>query len=223
MDICIHRLGEINIPKEHRTEYALQALKLLCVGGMMTVEPLQLYGHKLYLLSPPEVDEEGKANGYNYLDNISGESWCLDGENGGFGCGKISGDCFYATVAAVHVLTTRCSTSYATTVIDGRLVQEEHCIGWIDHVLGTQYTNQRTTKLWEIGKLLHLDYNYWVRCNLDLCRLLEDVQPVGAFSFGIPFMSPSPGRRSKRCSRRSSSWVIWQSRKTSIVANISHC
>lgn len=178
MGICIHPLGEINIPKEHRAEYAQQALKLLCVGGMMTVEPLQLYGHKLYLLSPPEVDKEGRANGYyNYLDNSSGESWCLDGENGGFGCGKINGDCFYATVAAVHVLTTLCSTSYATTVIDGRLVREQPCIGWINHVLGTQYTNQRATELWEIGKLLHLDHNYWVRRNPDLCPLMEDFPP----------------------------------------------
>ena len=42
---------------------------------MVTVEPVQLYGHKLYLLSSPELDEEdGKAVGhYNYLDENSGE------------------------------------------------------------------------------------------------------------------------------------------------------
>ena len=54
-------LGEINIPEEHRAEYAQQALKLLRAGGMVTVEPVQLYGHKLYLLSPSELDEEGMA------------------------------------------------------------------------------------------------------------------------------------------------------------------
>ena len=62
MGIKSQYLGEINIPEEHRAEYAQQALKLLRAGGMVTVEPVQLYGHKLYLLSPPELDEEdGKA------------------------------------------------------------------------------------------------------------------------------------------------------------------
>ena len=106
MGIKSQYLGEINIPEEHRAEYAQQALKLLRAGGMVTVEPVQLYGHKLYLLSPPELDEEdGKAVGhYNYLDENSGERWCLNAKDGWFGCGKIIGSCYYSTIAAVHLL-----------------------------------------------------------------------------------------------------------------------
>ena len=50
-------------------------------------------------------------------------------------------------------------------------------IRWINYVLGTQYTNQRATQLWEIGKLLHLDDDYWAHCNPDLGHLLEDYPP----------------------------------------------
>ena len=79
MGIESQYLGEINIPEEHRAEYAQQALKLLRAGGMVTVEPVQLYGHKLYLLSPSELDEEGMAVGYyNYLGENGGEQWCLN-------------------------------------------------------------------------------------------------------------------------------------------------
>lgn len=94
---------------------------------MVTVEPVQLYGHKLHLLSPPELDEEdGKAIGhYNYLDGNSGEQWCLNAKDGWFGCGKIIGSCYYSTIAAVHVLTTLWSTSYAATLINGCLVREK--------------------------------------------------------------------------------------------------
>lgn len=107
MGIESQYLGEINIPEEHRAEYAQQALKLLRAGGMVTVEPVQLYGHKLYLVSLPELDEEGKAVGhYNYLDENGGERWCLNAKDGWFGCGKIIGSCYYSTVAAVHILTT---------------------------------------------------------------------------------------------------------------------
>jgi hypothetical protein len=127
MGIESQYLGEINIPEEHRAEYAQQALKLLRAGGMVTVEPVQLYGHKLHLLSPPELDEEdGKAVGhYNYLDGNSGEQWCLNAKDGWFGCGKIIGSCYYSTIAAVHVLTTLWSTSYAATLINGCLVREK--------------------------------------------------------------------------------------------------
>ena len=179
MGIESQYLGEINIPEEHRAEYAQQALKLLRAGGMVTVGPVQLYGHKLYLLSPPELDEEdGKAVGhYNYLDENSGERWCLNAKDGWFGCGKIIGSCYYSTIAAVHILTTLWSPSYAATLINGCLVREKTYIRWINYVLGTQYTNQRATQLWEIGKLLQLDNGYWVRCNPDLGYLLEDYPP----------------------------------------------
>ena len=179
MGIKSQYLGEINIPEEHRAEYAQQALKLLRAGGMVTVEPVQLYGHKLYLLSPPELDEEdGKAVGhYNYLDGNSGERWCLNAKDGWFGCGKIIGSCYYSTIAAVHILTTLWSTSYAATLINGCLVREKTYIRWINYVLGTQYTNQRATQLWEIGKLLQLDDDYWVHRNPDLDHLLEDYPP----------------------------------------------
>ena len=77
----------------------------------------------------------------------------------------------------MHILTTLWSTSYAATLIDGCLVREKLYIRWINYVLGTQYTNQRATQLWEIGKLLQLDDDYWAHCNPDLGHLLEDYPP----------------------------------------------
>ena len=178
MGIFMQHLGEIKIPEEHRAKCAQQALKLLRAGGMMTVEPVQLSGHKLYLLSPPELDEDGKAIGhYNYLDENSGERWCLNAKNGWFGCGKVVGRCFYRTVAAVHILTSFWSTAYTASIIDGYLIREKDYIGWINYVLGTQYTNHRATQMWEIGKLLQLDNGYWVHRNPDLGHLLEDYPP----------------------------------------------
>ena len=99
--------------------------------------------------------------GRDYLDENSGERWCLNAKDGWFGCGKIIGSCYYSTIAAVHVLTTLWSTSYAATLINGCLVREKTYIRWINYVLGTQYTNQRASQLWEIGKLLQLDDDYW--------------------------------------------------------------
>ena len=52
MGIESQYLGEINIPEEHRAEYAQQALKLLRAGGMVTVEPVQLYLSLIHISEP---------------------------------------------------------------------------------------------------------------------------------------------------------------------------
>ena len=51
MGIESQYLGEINIPEEHRAEYAQQALKLLRAGSMVTVETV-------VLLSKGEIDSK---------------------------------------------------------------------------------------------------------------------------------------------------------------------
>ena len=60
MGIESQYLGEINIPEEHRAEYAQQALKLLRAGGMVTVETVVLLSHK-------------KADSYIHIDVEFGE------------------------------------------------------------------------------------------------------------------------------------------------------
>ena len=52
-------------------------------------------------------------------------------------------------------------------------MRERRLIGWINGVLGTQYTNQRATQLWEIEKLLHKDG--CSEYNKDLTGLIHDV------------------------------------------------
>ena len=58
-------LGVMDIPEERREEFAQGALKLLRAGGMLIAEPTSMFGHQIYLLHPPELDEEGRA-------------WCLE-------------------------------------------------------------------------------------------------------------------------------------------------
>ena len=178
MGIESQYLGEINIPEEHRAEYAQQALKLLRAGGMVTVESVQLYGHKLYLLSPPELDEEdGKAVGhYNYLDENSGERWCLNAKDGWFGCGKIIGSCYYSTVAAVHILTTLWSTSYAATLIDGLIVIGGGITAAAKYIMPSLLESMR-------GKIHTLDGDELNRVQMKIYNL-DDEEEFAAFARG---------------------------------------
>ena len=55
------------------------------------------------------------------------------------------------------MLTALSCQSYGIVTVDGSYVREHRFIGWINGVLGTQYTDWRSTQLWEIEKLLHKD------------------------------------------------------------------
>ena len=175
-------IGEMDIPENQRAEYAQRMLKLLHASGMMSVDEVGLFGHRIRLLYPPELDETGRAWGcYNYFEDEFWESWGLNADRGTFSSNKIGGGAFRTAVLAGYVLTALYSRSYGIVTVDGAYVRERRLIGWINGVLGTQYTNQRATQLWEIEKLLHKD-----GCdeyNKDLTELIQDV-PVECIDRG---------------------------------------
>ena len=167
-------IGTMDIPENRRAEYARQMLRLLHAGGMMSVDEVGLFGHRIRLLYPPELDETGRAWGcYNYFEDDFWESWGLNADKGTFSSNKIGGGAFCTAVLAGYVLTALSCQSYSVVTVDGSYVRERPFIGWINGVLGTQYTDWRSTQLWEIERLLHKD-----GCdeyNKDLTGLIHDV------------------------------------------------
>ena len=172
-------IGTMDIPENRRAEYARQMLRLLHAGGMMSVDEAGLFGHRIRLLYPPELDETGHAGGcYNYFENDFWESWGLNADKGTFSSNKLGGGAFCTAILAGYVLTALHSRSYGIVTVDGSYVCERRFIGWTNGVLGTQYTNQRATQLWEIEKLLHKDG--CEEYNKDLTGLIHDVPTVSA-------------------------------------------
>lgn len=172
-------IGTMDIPEDRRAEHARRMLRLLHAGGMMSVDEVGLFGHRIRLLYPPELDETGRAWGcYNYFEDNFWESWGLNADKGTFSSNKLGGGAFRTAVLAGYVLTALYSRSYGIVTVDGSYVRECRLIGWINGVLGTQYTDWRSTQLWEIERLLHKD-----GCdeyNKDLTGLIHDVPTVSA-------------------------------------------
>ena len=167
-------IGTMDIPEDWRAEHARRMLRLLHAGGMMSVDEVGLFGHRIRLLYPPEFDEAGRAWGcYNYFENDFWESWGLNADKGTFSSNKLGGGAFRTAVLAGYVLTALSCRSYGIVTVGGSYVLERRFIGWINGVLGTQYTNQRATQLWEIEKLLHKDG--CEEYNKDLTGLIHDV------------------------------------------------
>ena len=158
MGSCRYYLGEVNIPKEKCQTYAGQALKLLRAGGMMSVKRVNLYGRKLQLLYPPEWNEEGFAAGnYNYYEDTYWNTWRLDAETGRLDASRIGEGDFCQAVLVTKLLAALYSQSFCLVAIDSDLIQGKNCIGWINYIyiLGTEFTTERTTRIWDIVQLLH--------------------------------------------------------------------
>ena len=156
MGLCRYYLGEVNLPKEKRQTYAEQALKLLRAGGMMYIKRVDLYSRKFQLLYSPEWNEDGFAAGnYNYYEDAHWDTWRLDAETGRLDVGRIGEGDFCQAVLVAKVLAALYSQSFCLVAIDSDLIREKTCVGWINHVLGTAFTNERTTQIWDIVQLLH--------------------------------------------------------------------
>ena len=187
-------LGEMDIPEERREEFAQGALKLLRAGGMLIAEPTSMFGHQIYLLHPPELDEEGRAYGcYNYFEDDCWENWSLDAKNGRFACGKIGYRQFHAVALAMGVYTSLYCKSFSAATLESRLLYEGRFIGWINYVLGTQFTNWRDTQMWKFYKLLmeedHPNKNVYVfnSCSASSGEVLVALKVRELAESGAPF------------------------------------
>lgn len=156
MGSCNYYLGEVNIPKGKCRTYAEQALKLLRAGGMMSIKRVNLHGRKLQLLYPPEWNEEGRVAGnYNYYEDAYWDTWRLDAETGRLDANRIGEGAFCQAVLVAKVLAVLYSQSFCLVAIDSDLIREKNCVGWINYVLGTEFTNERATRIWDIVQLQH--------------------------------------------------------------------
>ena len=98
-------------------------LRLLHAGGMMSVDEVGLFGHRIRLLYPPEFDETGRAWGcYNYFENDFWESWGLNADKGTFSSNKLGGGAFRTAVLAGYVLTALSCRSYGIVTVGGSYV-----------------------------------------------------------------------------------------------------
>ena len=168
-------VGKLDIPEEKRSEYAQQMLTLLHAGGMLSVDGVGLFGRRIQLFYPPELGEDHCTRGwYNYFEDDCWGPWEFNADAGIFCPDKIGSGAFHTVVVAANILTALYSKNYNIVAVDGEYIREHNYIGWLNSVLGTQYTNWRTTQLWEIAKLLYKE-GWCTGWHSDLTILLKDV------------------------------------------------
>ncbi|MDO4268652.1 MAG: hypothetical protein Q4C73_09265, partial [Eubacteriales bacterium] len=152
--------GDRVVPPERREEFSARVLTILQEGGMMRIEPINLYDKSIYLLSPLKANEKGDILfSYNYFENSFWETAGYNVNEAIFFSNKIGWGIFHTVVCAVYVLYEFYSSTFGIAEVDGRIFDARKIIRWFNHLFGEKYTNQRVSDLWRIYRLLH-DYDW---------------------------------------------------------------
>lgn len=142
--------GEMDIPEEKRDCFGQQILKILNYGGMMQADKVRLFDRELVLLKPLELSGEGKVVfWYNYFEERSWERAGFNVNDSTFYSNKISGCEFGDVILAAYMLYEMYIETPGFAVCNGEVVDPRHYGGWLNHILGTEFSMEKRYNLWE--------------------------------------------------------------------------
>lgn len=172
--------GEVSIPEEHQRKYVSHMLIILSHGGMLQSETIRLFGRFVTLIHFPEFDvDSGYLEwGYNYLENRCWER-CTLNRGGMLSSGKVGSHQFRDVAQAAYVLEEQESCTDALATLDGRLFCTDRHVGWLNWILGTQYSKR---SLRDLAKVVHAfsEEELPDRCTefINVCNGRTDAHPA---------------------------------------------
>lgn len=148
--------GDRTIPEDKWEEFTQRVLTILNQGGMMDLEEVSMFGKKIYLMKPLQIQpgQESLTFCYNYFEN---DIWETAGYRPGscrFYTNKVGWRQFDLVCSAVYVLHEFYANSFGMVNRDDHVYDAREIIGWLNHLFGERYTNSRATNLWRIYQLL---------------------------------------------------------------------
>lgn len=142
--------GAADYPLEKRKRIKENILKMLDAGGMMQIESIKNNNHELYVLSKPEKDQNNRILwNYNYFEDDMWETASLDCKDLQIYSNKVGNEEYKDVMIALYMLSELEDNDIGFTMCNGDIVSEEKYVGWINQILGTNYSFRKRFNLWE--------------------------------------------------------------------------
>lgn len=145
-------MGDMCIPEEKRDKFVSQAVKLLNYGGMMEIEEISMFGHEMMLLNPVHIDSDENVEFYffyNYFEDDEWETAEFSSEDAGFFSAKIGYDEFNNVIMAIYTLYDVYDENIGFASENGELIDANRYVGWINQILGTEFSMCKRCRLWD--------------------------------------------------------------------------
>ena len=142
--------GAADYPLEKRKRIKENILKILDAGGMMQIGTIKNNNHELYVLSKPEKDQNNRILwNFNYFEDDMWETASLDCKDLQIYSKKVGNEEYKDVMIALYMLSELEDNDIGFTMCNGDIVSEEKYVGWINQILGTNYSFRKRFNLWE--------------------------------------------------------------------------
>ncbi|MBQ7919325.1 MAG: hypothetical protein IJ324_05235 [Lachnospiraceae bacterium] len=142
--------GNCHIDDEKKEVFNEQMAKILNYGGMMDHEEVKIYGQEICLLNPFALREKGYINFYyNYFEDNSWETASYEPEKTSLWTEKIGYAEFADVVMAAYFLYEVYDSNPGFVVINADTINYTEYVGWLNHLLGTEFSMKKRFRLWE--------------------------------------------------------------------------
>ena len=155
--------GKMKIPEEKRNCFRQQMMKLLNYGGMMQLERVSLFGRELILLCPVKLSKKGNVDfWYNYFEESRWEDAGFRADDSTFYSNKIGSCEFNDIILAAYMLYEMYIETPGFAECNGEIIDPQLYGGWLNHILGTEFSMERRYNLWENAEYIafsRMDYD----------------------------------------------------------------
>lgn len=142
--------GNRTISDGKKDLFAKQMCRILDLGGMMDISEVKMFGYTITLLKPIR-EMKGNEIGfyYNYFGDRPWESAGFDVDKCHLWSGKVGDEEFSDVMSAAYMLYEIYDPEYGFAEKDCNFVRVDTTIGWLNHILGTQYSIGKRANIWE--------------------------------------------------------------------------
>lgn len=141
--------GNTKIPEDKREVFVKQMRRILDLGGMMDTTEVEMFGQTLTLLQPiSTIQKDNICFYYNYFEDRGWESACFRQSEAVLWSEKIGDAEFSDTMQAAYMLYELYDSNYGFAKKDGDFVEASRTIGWLNHILKTQFAMGKRANLW---------------------------------------------------------------------------
>ncbi|CUN89629.1 UDP-glucose 4-epimerase [Dorea longicatena] len=118
--------------------------------GVKNIVSVKNNNHELYVLSKPEKDQNNRILwNYNYFEDDMWETASLDCKDLQIYSNKVGNEEYKDVMIALYMLSELEDNDIGFTMCNGDIVSEEKYVGWINQILGTNYSFRKRFNLWE--------------------------------------------------------------------------
>lgn len=157
MGMFIYQEGNCVIPEKLLPELSKRMKTLFYEGGMLNMERVSIFGHKVNLLFPLDFDDGRLVPAYNYFEEDNWGMAGYDAKRGEVWSDKVGYRQFSQVMYAAYLLAEFYSEEFTFASYEGRLGASGLVIGWLNDLFDESYTCQRIRDIWAIYEL-YRDY-----------------------------------------------------------------